>query len=154
MTDEVAGANKGIVNDPIVMTIFSTSCPDLTVIDLPGITRVPIKGSDQDDTIEKVTRDMTLHYVQDPRTIILAVLPANQDMSTSDSLQIARQVDPQGLRTIGVVTKIDIMDQGTDASKMLKGEDIPLRLGYVGVKMRSQQDIASSKPVKDALVDE
>merc|ERR1719401_2023633 len=138
MTDEVAGGNKGIVNDPIVMTIYSTSCPDLTVIDLPGITRVPIKGSDQGEDVEKVTRDMTLHYVQDPRTIILAVLPANQDVSTSDALQIARQVDPKGLRTIGVVTKIDIMNHGEDAMKILRGEDIPLRLGYVGVKMRSQ----------------
>jgi len=153
-TDEVAGKNKGIVNDPIVLTIYATGAPDLTLIDLPGITRVALKGSDQVEDIEKLTRDMTNHYITDPRTIILAVLPANQDVSTSDSLQLARQVDPQGLRTIGVVTKIDIMDQGTDASKMLRGEDIPLRLGYVGVKMRSQQDIQQAKPVKDALKDE
>jgi len=154
MTDEVAGANKGIVNEPIVMTIYGTSCPDLTVIDLPGITRVPIKGSDQSEDIEKVTRDMTLRYVSDPRTIILAVLPANQDMSTSDALQIARQVDPKGQRTIGVVTKIDIMDQGSDAVKMLRGEDIPLRLGYVGVKMRSQAMIDAKQPIKDSFADE
>jgi len=154
MTDEVAGGNKGIVNDPIVMSIFSTGCPDLTVIDLPGVTRVPIKGSDQNEDIEKLTKDMTMHYVKDPRTIILAVLPANQDVSTSDALQIARQVDPKGLRTIGVITKIDIMDQGTDAVKMLRGEDIPLRLGYVGVKMRTQADITANKPIKQALVDE
>ncbi|CAE8667835.1 unnamed protein product, partial [Polarella glacialis] len=106
------------------------------------------------EDIEKLTRDMTLHYIKDPRTIILAVLPANQDMSVSDSLQLARQVDPQGIRTIGVITKIDIMDAGTDAQRMLRGEDVPLRLGYVGVKMRSQQDIMDSKPVVDALKDE
>jgi dynamin 1-like protein len=153
-TDEVAGANKGIVNDPIVLTIYSTNAPDLSLIDLPGITRVPVKGSDQTEDVEKLTRDMTLHYIKDPRTIILAVLPANQDMSVSDALQMARQVDPKGLRSIGVVTKIDIMDQGTDAGKMLRGEDVPLRLGYVGVKMRSQQDIVSGKPVSDALKDE
>merc|ERR1719161_2915486 len=75
-------------------------------------------------------------------------------MSVSDALQLARQVDPQGIRTIGVITKIDIMDQGTDACKMLKGEDIPLRMGYVGVRMRSQADIDAKKRVKDALVDE
>mmetsp|Transcript_42765 Transcript_42765/g.118084 ORF Transcript_42765/g.118084 Transcript_42765/m.118084 type:complete len:811 (+) Transcript_42765:75-2507(+) len=153
-TDQVAGKNKGIVNDPIVLTIYATGAPDLTLIDLPGITRVPVKGSDQVEDIEKLTRDMTLHYIQDPRTIILAVLPANQDMSVSDALQLARQVDPQGLRSIGVVTKIDIMDQGTDACKMLRGEEVPLRLGYVGVKMRSQQDISNKKLVSEALKEE
>ncbi|CAJ1377128.1 unnamed protein product [Effrenium voratum] len=153
-TDQVAGANKGIVNDPIILTIYATGAPDLTLIDLPGITRVPVKGSDQKDDVEKVTRDMTLHYINDPRTIVLAVLPANQDMSVSDSLALARQVDPQGMRSIGVITKIDIMDQGTDAATMLRGEDVPLRLGYVGVKMRSQQDILNKKPVKDSLKEE
>eukprot|EP00439_Symbiodinium_sp_Y106_P014962 s3690_g2.t1 len=112
------------------------------------------EGSDQKEDIEKLTKDMTLHYINDPRTIVLAVLPANQDMSVSDSLQLARQVDPQGLRSIGVITKIDIMDQGTDAASMLRGDDVPLRLGYVGVKMRSQQDIVNKKPVKDSLKDE
>eukprot|EP00933_Yihiella_yeosuensis_P050893 TRINITY_DN48700_c0_g1_i1.p1 TRINITY_DN48700_c0_g1~~TRINITY_DN48700_c0_g1_i1.p1 ORF type:complete len:794 (-),score=192.55 TRINITY_DN48700_c0_g1_i1:78-2459(-) len=153
-TDEVAGANKGIVNDPIVLTIYATGAPDLTLIDLPGVTRVPLKGSDQAEDIEKLTRDMTLHYIKDPRTIILCVVPANQDMSCSDALQLARQVDPQGTRSIGVVTKLDIMDQGTDAVKMLRGDDVPLRLGYVGVKMRSQQDIMDKKPVDQALEDE
>ncbi|CAJ1385196.1 unnamed protein product [Effrenium voratum] len=153
-TDAVAGTNKGIVNDPIVLTVYATGAPDLTLIDLPGVTRVPLKGSDQVEDIEKITRDMTLHYIKDPRTIILAVIPANQDMSVSDALQLARQVDPQGIRSIGVITKIDIMDQGTDAVKMLRGEDIPLRLGYVGVKMRNQQDISTSKPVKISLKEE
>mmetsp|Transcript_95934 Transcript_95934/g.240452 ORF Transcript_95934/g.240452 Transcript_95934/m.240452 type:complete len:818 (-) Transcript_95934:159-2612(-) len=153
-TDVVAGANKGIVNDPIVLTVYATDAPDLSLVDLPGITRVPVKGSDQTEDIEKLTRDMTLHYIQDPRTIILAVLPANQDMSVSDALQLARQVDPKGIRSIGVVTKIDIMDAGTDAGKMLRGEEIPLKHGYVGVKMRSQADIMSKKPVSEALGEE
>ena len=150
----MAGANKGIVNDPIILTIYATGAPDLTLIDLPGITRVPVTGSDQREDIETLTKNMTLHYINDPRTIVLAVLPANQDMSVSDSLALARQVDPQGLRSIGVITKIDIMDQGTDAASMLRGEDVPLRLGYVGVKMRSQQDIVNKKPVKESLKDE
>ncbi|CAE8643142.1 unnamed protein product, partial [Polarella glacialis] len=153
-TDLVAGANKGIVNDPIILTVYATGAPDLTLIDLPGITRVPVKGSDQTEDVEKLTRDMTMHYVNDPRTIILAVLPANQDMSVSDSLHVARMVDPQGHRSIGVITKIDIMDQGTDAARMLRGEDVPLKLGYVGVKMRSQQDIMDKKPVQDSLKEE
>lgn len=150
-TDLIAGKNKGIIDDPIVLTVYSLTCPDLTVIDLPGVTRVPLKGSDQNEDIEKITKDMAMRYITDPRTIILAVLPANQDMSTSDALQLARFADPQGTRTIGVITKIDIMDPGTDACKMLLGEEIALRLGYVGVKNRGQSDIRANVRVRNAL---
>ena len=94
---------------------------------------------------------MAHRYVSDSRTIILCVIPANADMTTSDGLQIARQVDPQGLRTIGVITKIDIMDKGTSAKRMIEGKDVQLRLGYIGVKNRSQQDIIDRVPVKVAI---
>jgi dynamin 1-like protein len=80
---------------------------------------------------------MAARYCGDPRTIILCVIPANADISTSDGLQMGRELDPKGLRTIGVITKIDIMDKGTNAKRMLLGQDVPLRLGYVGVKNRS-----------------
>lgn len=71
LTDKIAGKKKNIVDKPIVITIHSHTCPDLTVIDLPGITRIPLKGSDQGQDIEKVTKKMALRYVKDPRTIIL-----------------------------------------------------------------------------------
>ncbi|KJP85844.1 hypothetical protein AK88_04492 [Plasmodium fragile] len=154
LTDELAGKNKGIIDEPIVLNIYSTSCPDLSLIDLPGITRVPLKNSDQTDDIERLTREMAFRYVKDPRTIILAVLPANADMSTSDALQIARKVDPKGLRTIGVITKIDLMDKGVDASKMLMNDEITLRLGYTGVVNRSTADIKSGKSIAQSLKDE
>lgn len=76
--------------------------------------------------------------MQDPRTIILAVIAGNVDLTTSDGLKMARELDPKGVRTVGVITKIDIMDHGTNAKKMLSGEEVHLRLGYVGVKNRSQ----------------
>ncbi|GAW81215.1 dynamin-like protein [Plasmodium gonderi] len=154
LTDELAGKNKGIIDEPIVLNIYSTSCPDLSLIDLPGITRVPLKNSDQTDDIERLTREMAFRYVKDPRTIILAVLPANADMSTSDALQIARKVDPKGLRTIGVITKIDLMDKGSDASKMLMNDEITLRLGYTGVVNRSTADIKKGKSIAQSLKDE
>ena len=86
-TDLVAGTNKNIVDDPIKLEIHATNAPDLTLIDLPGITRIPIKGSGQGDDIEKVTVDMTKKYITDDRTIILATIAANQDVSTADSLK-------------------------------------------------------------------
>ena len=64
---------------------------------------------------------MAKSYCADERTIILAVCPANQDLSTSDGLKLAMDLDPTGKRTLGVITKIDMMDLGTDARKMLLG---------------------------------
>jgi vacuolar protein sorting-associated protein 1 len=84
LTDKVCGKNKGIVDLPIVLNIFSHTCPDLTLVDLPGITRIAIGG--QDEKIEQITKSMAHRYVSDPRTIILCVVPANADMTTSDGL--------------------------------------------------------------------
>jgi dynamin 1-like protein len=85
---------------------------------------------------------MAYRYVSDPRTIILCVIPANADVSTSEALQMAKKVDSSGIRTLGVITKIDIMDRGTNARKLIMGEEVPLRLGYIGVKNRNQLDIS------------
>jgi hypothetical protein len=94
---------------------------------------------------------MAARYCGDPRTIILCVLPANADMTTSDGLQMARELDPKGIRTIGVITKIDIMDKGTNAKRMLEGKDVQLRLGFIGIKNRSQQDIMDRISVNPSL---
>ena len=147
----MCGTNKNIIDKPIVLQVYSHTCPDLTLIDLPGITRIPMAGSDQPKNIEEITKGMARRYVSDPRTIILCVTSANADLSTSDGLMMAKEVDPNGIRTIGVLTKIDIMDKGTNAKRMLTGQDIPLRLGYVGIKNRSQQDILENMTVKDAI---
>eukprot|EP00923_Selenidium_pygospionis_P055168 GHVN01096189.1.p1 GENE.GHVN01096189.1~~GHVN01096189.1.p1 ORF type:complete len:839 (-),score=148.11 GHVN01096189.1:1766-4237(-) len=154
LTEQRAGSNKGIVDDPILLTIYATRCPDLTLIDLPGIARVPLKDSDQTGDIEKLTREMAMRYAQDPRTLILAVTPANQDTATSDALLLASKVDPKGFRTLGVITKVDLMDRGTDAARTLRGDDFRLHLGYTAVINRSQEDIRNSKPISKALEDE
>lgn len=151
-TDQLCGANKNIKDDPIVLRIYSANCPDLTVIDLPGITRIPI--GDQDKNIEKITKGLVTKYCKDERTIILCVIPANADMTTSESLQLAMELDPSGVRTVGVITKIDIMDKGTDAKKMLLNKEVELKMGYIGVKGRSQEDVNNNMTVTDALKDE
>ncbi|XP_952965.1 dynamin, putative [Theileria annulata] len=154
LTNERAGDKKGIVDDPIVLSVFSPDCPDLSLIDLPGVTRVPLKNSDQTDDIEMLTKDMIMRYASDPRTIILAVVAANVDMSTSDALQLAKRADPLGVRTLGVITKIDLMDQGASALSMLQNDEVPLRLGYTGVKNRSQKDISDGVTIKQAIENE
>lgn len=100
---------------------------NLTLIDLPGLTKVPV--GDQPPDIENQIRDMILTFISRETCLILAVTPANVDLATSDALKLAREVDPQGLRTIGVLTKLDLMDEGTDAREILENRAFPLRRG-------------------------
>lgn len=139
LTEKKCGKGTNIVDDPIVLKIFSKTTPDLTLIDLPGLTRIPFK--DQPKNIYEITSEMCKRYCSDPRTIILCVLPANIDMTTSEAIQLAQEMDPNGIRTIGAITKIDIMDKGTNARKLLLNEEVMLKLGYVGVMGRSQLDL-------------
>eukprot|EP00826_Nyctotherus_ovalis_P021090 TRINITY_DN1673_c0_g2_i6.p1 TRINITY_DN1673_c0_g2~~TRINITY_DN1673_c0_g2_i6.p1 ORF type:complete len:637 (+),score=196.13 TRINITY_DN1673_c0_g2_i6:159-2069(+) len=151
LTDKTAGTNKNIVDNPIVLTIYSYTCPDLTLIDLPGITRIPLKGSGQPEDIERITTEMAKRYCGDERTIILCVIPANIDLTTSEALKYAQEWDPHQIRTLGVITKLDIMDQGTNAKSTLMNQVVQLKLGYVGVKNRSQKDINDKMGVQSGL---
>lgn len=145
----IAGENKGISKDPVIIKIYSPYVLDLTLVDLPGLTKVPVGGQPQD--IDKIVREMVLSFIQNPNSIILAVSAANIDIANSDSLHLAREVDPKGDRTIGVITKLDLMDKGTDALKVLTGKEYPLKLGYVGVVCRSQEDLRQKKPLHEAM---
>ena len=128
----------------------SNSSPNLTVIDLPGLTRIALEGQDKD--IYKVTKNMIGKYMNDPSSIILSVVPANQDITNDEVLDMAMKMDKLGERTLACITKIDIMDRGTDARNWLlnKGE-VPLKLGYVGIKNRSQEDIQKGLTVGESL---
>ncbi|XP_054290205.1 dynamin-1-like protein [Macrosteles quadrilineatus] len=151
-TVKLAGSNKGICHVPITLKVYSNSYLNLTLVDLPGLTKIPV--GDQPEDIEKQTRDMVLEYIRNPNSIILAVTPANADLTTSESLALARDVDPEGERTLAVITKLDLMDEGTDAWDILSGKIIPVKLGIIGVVNRSQRDIMENKPMKKALKEE
>ncbi|EME48584.1 hypothetical protein DOTSEDRAFT_67583 [Dothistroma septosporum NZE10] len=151
-TARIAGNNKGINRQPINLKIYSPHVLSLTLVDLPGLTKVPI--GDQPTDIEKQTRNLISEYIAKPNSIILAVSPANVDLVNSESLKLARQVDPTGKRTIGILTKLDLMDHGTNALDILSGRVYPLKLGFIGVVNRSQQDIQGNKSMSDALTAE
>ncbi|CAO1365996.1 unnamed protein product [Diamesa tonsa] len=151
-TDRMAGANKGICPDPINLKIYSTRVVNLTLVDLPGITKVPV--GDQPEDIENQIKELIFKYIENPNSIILAVSAANADMATSESLKFAKECDPDGRRTLAVLTKLDLMDAGTDAIDILCGRIIPVKLGIIGVVNRSQQDIIDNKGIEDQLKDE
>ncbi|RWS30856.1 dynamin-like protein, partial [Leptotrombidium deliense] len=148
-TDRATGNNKGISPVPINLRIYSPHVLNLTLIDLPGLTKVPV--GDQPADIEHQIREMILTYIRKETCLILAVTSANQDLATSDALKMAKEVDPEGLRTIGVITKLDLMDEGTDAKDILENRLLPLRRGYIGVVNRSQRDIEGRKDIRIAV---
>ncbi|XP_036185401.1 dynamin-1 isoform X2 [Myotis myotis] len=151
-TDRVTGTNKGISPVPINLRVYSPHVLNLTLVDLPGMTKVPV--GDQPADIEFQIRDMLMQFVTKENCLILAVSPANSDLANSDALKIAKEVDPQGQRTIGVITKLDLMDEGTDARDVLENKLLPLRRGYIGVVNRSQKDIDGKKDITAALAAE
>uniref|UniRef100_A0ACB8ELD1 Dynamin-1-like protein n=1 Tax=Sphaerodactylus townsendi TaxID=933632 RepID=A0ACB8ELD1_9SAUR len=151
-TERTTGANKGISPEALYLKIYSPQVLNLTLVDLPGITKVPV--GDQPPDIEVQVRDMILSYISNPNCLILAVTAANTDMATSEALKLARDVDPDGRRTLAVITKLDLMDAGTDAMDVLMGRVIPVKLGIIGVVNRSQHDINSHKSITESLQDE
>ncbi|XP_071513989.1 dynamin isoform X4 [Panulirus ornatus] len=151
-TDRVTGVNKGISPLPINLRVYSPNVLNLTLIDLPGLTKVPI--GDQPADIEMQIRNMIMTYITKDSCLILAVSPANSDLANSDALKLSKDADPDGIRTIGVITKLDLMDDGTDARDVLENKLLPLRRGYVGVVNRSQKDIEGKKDIKAAMAAE
>ncbi|GAB4840455.1 Phragmoplastin drp1c [Ancistrocladus abbreviatus] len=138
-TDRITGKTKQISNIPIHLSIYSPNVVNLTLIDLPGMTKVAVEG--QPESIVQDIDNMVRSYVEKPSCIILAISPANQDIATSDAIKLAREVDPTGERTFGVLTKLDLMDKGTNALDVLEGRAYRLQHPWVGIVNRSQADI-------------
>eukprot|EP01059_Diplonema_ambulator_P028175 TRINITY_DN4690_c0_g1_i1.p1 TRINITY_DN4690_c0_g1~~TRINITY_DN4690_c0_g1_i1.p1 ORF type:complete len:670 (+),score=224.08 TRINITY_DN4690_c0_g1_i1:49-2010(+) len=148
-TDKKCGTRKGVCSEPIRLEITSNHVLDLTVIDLPGLTKIAIDGQPQE--IGKDIETMAIDWIKSKNTIILAVTAANTDIANSDALQLARRVDPHGDRTIGVLTKLDLMDHGTNCVNVLTGNVVKLKKGFIGLVNRSQQDIENRKDINAAL---
>ncbi|RYQ88141.1 hypothetical protein Ahy_B09g095529 isoform N [Arachis hypogaea] len=138
-TDRLTGKTKQISPVPIHLSIYSPKVVNLTLVDLPGLTKVAVEG--QQESIVQDIENMVRSYIEKPNCIILAISPANQDIATSDAIKIAREVDPSGERTFGVLTKLDLMDKGTNALDVLEGRSYRLQHPWVGIVNRSQADI-------------
>lgn len=124
-----------VSDDPIQLSIYSPNVPDLSLIDLPGY--IQVSGMDQPTELKQKISDLCDKYIQPPN-VILAISAADVDLANSTALRASRRVDPRGERTIGVVTKMDLVDAARGAS-ILGDRKYPLRLGYVGVVSRAPQ---------------
>ena len=151
-TDRLCGNSKNILPDPITLKIYSSDLPTLTLVDLPGVVKVPVDG--QPENIEEQTINLVKSFVQNPNSIILAVSPGNVDLANSEALKIARQVDPESRRTVAVITKADLMERTTENRLVLEGKSIPVKLGIIGVINRSQAKIDEEQPIDKCLEEE
>ncbi|KAJ6962303.1 dynamin-related protein 4C [Populus alba x Populus x berolinensis] len=131
-TEEIAGSGKGISDAPLTLVIKKNGVPDLTMVDLPGITRVPVHG--QPDNIYEQIAGIVMQYIQPEESIILNVLPASVDFTTCESIRMSRQVDKTGERTLAVVTKADKAPEGL--LEKVTADDVNIGLGYVCVRNR------------------
>nr|XP_046171793.1 interferon-induced GTP-binding protein Mx3 [Oncorhynchus gorbuscha] len=146
----LAGDGVGICDDLITLEITSPDVCDLTLIDLPGITRVPVTGQPED--IGDQIRRLILKFIKKQETINLVVVPCNVDIATTEALRMAQSVDPEGARTLAILTKPDLVDKGAepDILKIVNGQVVHLNKGYIIVKCRGQNDINQKISLADA----
>ncbi|SBT76199.1 dynamin-like protein, putative [Plasmodium ovale] len=149
VTEEITGGNKCIKETPIIIEIHKNDVLDLTLIDLPGLTKVPV--GNQPHNVEEQIVNLVNKYIKNPNCIILAVSCANIDLANSDSLKMARSVDPKHERTIGVITKCDMVEKPEIWKKMISGSLYPLKKGFVAVVCRSQKDVEDDMTIDDSL---
>ncbi|KAK7166736.1 hypothetical protein R3I93_006488 [Phoxinus phoxinus] len=149
--NEMAGEGDGISEELISLQITSANVPDLTLIDLPGIARVAVNGQPQDigETIKRLIRK----FITKQETINLVVVPCNVDIATTEALQMAQEEDPEGERTLGILTKPDLVDKGTEETvvDIVHNESIHLTKGYMIVKCRGQWDILDQVTLNEAI---
>lgn len=116
----------------------------LTVVDLPGLISVANEEQTEDDV--QTVQGLVDSYVANPRTIILAVVQAGNDIANQGIIQKSRRVDKAGQRTVGVITKPDLINQGTEKRIALLAKNLDttkLKLGYFLVKNPTPTELAS-----------
>ncbi|KAL0152845.1 hypothetical protein M9458_051850, partial [Cirrhinus mrigala] len=147
--NELAGKGVGICDELITLEVMSPDVCDLTLIDLPGIARVPVKGQPED--IGKQIKRLIMKFIVKHETINLVVVPCNTDIATTEALKMAQEVDPKGIRTVAILTKPDLIDKGTEKNVLaiVHNNVIPLRKGYIMVKCRGQQQIDDKIPLEE-----
>ncbi|KAB5523371.1 hypothetical protein PHYPO_G00151780 [Pangasianodon hypophthalmus] len=148
--NELAGEGVGICDELITLEIMAPDVCDLTLIDLPGIARVPVKG--QPDDIGHKIKNLIWKYIEKDQTINLVVVPCNVDIATTEALKMAQEVDPEGKRTLAILTKPDLIDRGTEKNilDIVRNQVIPLSKGYVIVKCRGQKQIDDKISLSEA----
>ena len=155
-TKRRAGGAKGVSYKAILIKVYAKDIPNLSLIDLPGLTMTALTDRGQPKDIKEQVKKMIGSYIAQERTIILSVMPARVDLEADPSLELIKEYDPKGERTVGVMTKVDLMNRGTDVINYLQNDipsDLQLKYGYFAVKNRNHQEMEVMS-VADGIVAE
>ena len=142
-TIRIAGEDKRISSTPIHLRLRAPHLPNISLVDLPGLTMVACTDKGQPCDIKEQLRTLVREWASPERTIIACVMPARTDLEADVALDLVKEIDPTGIRTVGVITKPDLMStHDGDLTKYLRGDvsrDLQLGLGYYCVRGRSTE---------------
>ena len=140
VTNTFTENSTDVVDKPVYIKVYQKNSIPMTVIDLPGITHLSQNNSD----IHQKTTDLVKKYIKNRNMAILCVVPAFEDFANCEAIKLSQSVDPDGLRTLGVITKLDIYPEDiSDKINMTPG-NISLNLGFIAVKNKSSKTSFSS----------
>lgn len=147
-TVELAGNGMDVCSTPIIMDIYSPYVPNLSLTDLPGLTMVACVDKGQPENIKDKIEDLVLSYIRNEKTVSLLVVQAKSDIETDLGLALVKKYNYNGLKTVGVLTKPDLMNERTDVGDYLINsisKNLMLEHGYYVVKNRSDTSTDISK---------
>jgi len=149
--NQYAGDSLNISNKEIVIRISSNQMPNLTIIDLPGMISLTQEDKGQSATIVEDIKNLIKTYITQENTIILAIMPARVDLETDNSLAFIKQYDCDFKRTVGILTKVDLMNQKSHISDYLSNnisKSLQLQYGYFGIKFTPNVDLNQNKTLE------
>lgn len=142
----IAAGSGAFSRDVLSIEISGPERPQLTVVDLPGLTHTENKSQSLNDV--ELVSELVHKYMSDPRTIILAIVTAKNDYANQIVLKRAKEVDPGGVRTLGIITKPDTLPEGSDSEddffSLAKNEDIFFELGWHVLRNRAYEERGST----------
>lgn len=150
-TIELAGDNMNISSTPILLQIYSPHVPNLSLVDLPGLTMVACTDKGQPEDIKQRIEKLVISYIQNPKTIIITVMQARADLETDLGLALVKSHDKDGSRTIGVLTKPDLMNNDTHVGYYITNQiskNLMLTHGYYLVKNRNKVESQQADIIK------
>jgi hypothetical protein len=146
------GSRRTFSDDILRLEIAGPDQDHFSVIDIPGIFKRTTQGLTTKEDILMVN-DMVESYMSNPRSVILTVIPSNADIALQEILEMAEEIDPDGIRTFGILTKPDLVDKGSEniVIRLLEGEAHKLRLGWHLLRNPGQAELNSASQNRNAI---
>lgn len=144
-------SSKVFSADVLRIELSGPQQPHLTLVDLPGLFHSGSKS--QSDADAAAVKALVTNYMKKPRGVILAVVSAKNDYNNQIVTKYARDADPEGARTLGIITKPDTLPRGSDSEKLYfnlaEGRDVHFQLGWHVLKNRDYNQRKCSNGERD-----